>query len=139
MAGARKRRILVLDDDSGILEMIREALVRAGYEVELAGTCDDGMRIFRKKRIDLAIVDIFMPDKDGLETLMEMRRSSKDAKVLAISGGGNIGFGQALALAEKLGAKATMAKPFTPDELVAKVAQLFKGSARENTKSDSST
>src|SRR5262245_27907106 len=96
------------------------------------------MRTARKKRLDVAIVDSFLPDKDGLETLMEMRRSSKEAKVLAISGGGNIGFGQALALAEKLGAKATMAKPFTPDELVAKVAQLFKG-ARESTKSDSST
>jgi len=56
--------------------------------------------------------------------------------VLAISGGGNIGFGQALALAEKLGAKATMAKPFTPEELVAKVGQLLKGVSRE--KSDPS-
>lgn len=105
--------------------MVQDTLTARGYRVEVASSCQEGMAIFRRQRIDLAIVDIFMPDKDGLETLMEMRRHSQEAKVLAMSGGGGIGFEHGLALAQKLGAKATLPKPFTPEELRAKVAELL--------------
>ena len=126
VGSAGKTTILVIDDDEGMREMSQETLQGAGYEVDVAESCNEGMRIFRQKIIDLAIVDIFLPEKDGLEELMEMRRNSQAAKVLAISGGGNIGFGQALGLAEKLGATATLAKPFRPDELLEKVREILE-------------
>jgi DNA-binding response OmpR family regulator len=125
MATRQGRTILVVDDDEGMREMIQDTLLREGYSVELASNCQDGMRIFRQKRIDLAIVDIYMPDQDGLETLMEMRRNSGDAKVLAISGGGKVGLGQVLTMAESLGAKSSLAKPFTPEELLRKIDEVL--------------
>jgi len=125
VAAGEKRTILVIDDDEGMRDMVQDTLSARGYHVEVASSCQEGMSIFRRQRIDLAIVDIFMPDKDGLETLMEMRRNSSDARVLAISGGGGIGFEHGLVLAQKLGAKGTLPKPFTPEELRAKVAELL--------------
>ena len=126
MPAGRRKRILVVDDDVGIREMIQDALLDAGYDVELAASSDEAMKLYRRKGFDLAIVDIIMPDRDGLETLMEMRRNSGNAKVLAISGGGHIGSGPVLAMADKLGAKATLPKPFTPEELVARVGDLLQ-------------
>lgn len=101
--------------------MIQDTLVREGHRVEVAANCDDAMRIFRQRRIDLAIIDIYMPDKDGIETLMEMRRNSPEAKALAISGGGKVGLDQVLTMAESLGARGSLSKPFTPEELLLKV------------------
>lgn len=126
VAAGDKKAILVVDDDEGIRDMIQDTLGQRGYHVEVAATPREGMSIFRRQRIDLAIVDIFMPERDGLEMLMEMRRHSADARVLAISGGGGIGFEHGLALAQRLGAKGTLAKPFTPDDLHKKVAELLE-------------
>lgn len=125
----RKATVLVIDDEASVLDIIQDTLLRGGYEVEVATNCKEGMRIFRQRRIDLAIVDIFMPDIDGLETLMEMRRNTGEAKILAISGGGRLRLEEVLPLAEKLGAKGTLPKPFTPEELLEKVAEILVSEA----------
>jgi len=123
MDEGRRRKILVVDDDDAMRGSIAEILSRAGFDVLAAPNGIEGLRHFRAHRIDLAIVDIFMPDKDGFETLMEMRRHALDAKVLAISGGGGLGTKEVLSMAEKLRAAATLSKPFTREQLLAAVAE----------------
>src|SRR5688572_1334913 len=123
MDEGRRRKILVVDDDDAMRGSIAEILSRAGFDVFTAPNGVEGLRHFRAHRIDLAIVDIFMPDKDGFETLMEMRRHALDAKVLAISGGGGLGTKEVLSMAEKLRAAATLSKPFTREQLLAAVTR----------------
>jgi DNA-binding response OmpR family regulator len=105
--------------------MLQDTLVAAGFEVLVAKNGVEGLRLFRSHRIDLAIVDIFMPEKDGFETLMEMRRYAADAKVIIISGGGGLGLTQVLTWADKLRASETLAKPFTPREILDSVHRVL--------------
>lgn len=106
----QRSRILVIDDDEEMRRTIRDTLSAAGYDVKLARSAQEGLSIFDSEQFHLVFVDIFMPLKDGLEVLMEIQRKSGLAKLLAISGGGKIRFGQVLTLAERLGAAATLAK-----------------------------
>jgi DNA-binding response OmpR family regulator len=105
--------------------MLQDTLVPAGFEVFVAKNGIEGLRVFRSNRIDLAIVDIFMPEKDGFETLMEMRRHAAEAKVIVISGGGGLKMTQVLTWADKLRASETLAKPFTPKEILDAVNRLL--------------
>ncbi len=110
--------ILIIDDDVEILEIYREILQREGYDVLAASDGRQGMKLCRDQEVDLVITDIIMPEKEGLETIMELRRDLPDVKIIAMSGGGQIGAEEYLPLAEKLGAQRTLDKPFTPKELL---------------------
>jgi DNA-binding response OmpR family regulator len=121
----RRRTILVVEDDPELRDMLQDTLVPAGFEVLSAKNGIEGIRLFRSHRIDLAIVDIFMPEKDGFETLMEMRRHAAEAKVIVISGGGGLKMAQVLIWADKLGAAETLAKPFSPKEIIEAVNRLL--------------
>jgi DNA-binding response OmpR family regulator len=123
-AGGRKT-VLVVEDDQELREMLQDTLVAASFEVLVAKNGVEGLRLFRSHRIDLAIVDIFMPEKDGFETLMEMRRHAAEAKVIVISGGGGLGLTQVLTWADKLRASETLAKPFTPREILDSVNRVL--------------
>ncbi len=83
-------KILVLDDEPSILLMIKKMLEKAGHEVEIALNGKEGMKLFEKNRPDLLITDIIMPEKEGLETIFELRKSCPELKIIAISGGGRI-------------------------------------------------
>ena len=111
-------RILIVDDDETIRQLLGKALEQAGFEVVLAVDGRDGMQRFRSVHFDLVILDIWMPEKDGLETLMEIRRNTPHAKVIAISGGGQRGLMQPLNWAQQLGAVGALNKPFTVEELL---------------------
>ncbi len=110
--------ILIIDDDVEILEIYREILQREGYDVLAASDGAQGIKLCRDQEVDLVITDIIMPEKEGLETIMELRRDLPDVKIIAMSGGGQIGAEEYLPLAEKLGAQHTLDKPFTPKELL---------------------
>jgi CheY-like chemotaxis protein len=116
-------KILIIDDEEEIRRMFGEALENAGYDVLLASNGEEGLRLFRRHQIDLVLLDIWMPEKDGLETLVEIRRSQRSAKLIAISGGGRLGLMSPLDWASRLGAKAILRKPFTIDQLLATVSQ----------------
>lgn len=115
------RRVLVIDDDQAVRYTLETVLTAAGYEVMPAenGLC--GMRLYRQAKPDLVITDIVMPDQEGLETIMEIRKVDPDAKIIAISGGGRYGGGHFLELATALGASAALAKPFDLDLLLSTV------------------
>ncbi len=66
-------------------------LVNAGFDVVRAESSKEGIEIFRAEKVDLVIVDIWMPEKDGLETIMDIRRSFREARIIAITGGGRLG------------------------------------------------
>ena len=118
-------RILLVEDDNMLRELISKVLTRAGHDVvELV----DGWaveRYVKEKPFDLAVTDILMPEKDGIETLGVLKKIRPEIKVIGISGGG-IGLTTSyLPAMLKLGADATLAKPFKPRELVDMVAALL--------------
>jgi two-component system, NtrC family, nitrogen regulation response regulator NtrX len=125
MPGRATATILVIDDDQGIRDMIDDTLSPLGYRVEHATQAEDGLELFRQKNVDLVILDVFMPGIDGLQALPKLQRIKPDSRILVISGGGTIRWKNALTIAAKLQATGTLAKPFTPDELTRKVAEIL--------------
>ena len=111
-------KVLVIDDDSLVRDTIVRILERQGYQVLVASDGVRGLRMFRSEQPDLVITDVIMPEKDGIETIREIRGDCPDAKIIAISGGGRIGNVDFLKIAEKLGASEIIAKPFDPSVLV---------------------
>jgi CheY-like chemotaxis protein len=111
-------RILLIDDEAPVLHTLQMLLEESGYAVTVARNGKDGVTAFRTVRPDLVLTDIIMPDQEGIETIMQIRRDSPDARIIAMSGGGRIGNSDFLAIASALGANATIAKPFDVDDLL---------------------
>jgi DNA-binding response OmpR family regulator len=111
-------KILVIDDDKLIRSMVSQTLIAQGYEVIEAGDGNEGVDLYCSSNPDLVITDIIMPEKEGLETIKEIRDRSPQARILAISGGGRLGTMDFLQIARKLGADRILHKPFDPDELL---------------------
>lgn len=111
-------RILVVDDEPLICEMLEIFLSRAGHTVTVASDGAQAMERAKELPLDLVVADIVMPEKDGLETISELRKLHPEIKIIAISGGSRIGNFDFLAMAEKLGADATFYKPLDNDELL---------------------
>jgi DNA-binding response OmpR family regulator len=119
-------RILVIDDDDEIRHMVKEMLVGAGHEIVEAPNGLHGARIFREEPTDLVITDIFMPGKEGLQTIMELSRDFPEVKIIAMSGGAAAMSSSAtLFLAGQPGAGRTIPKPITKAELLAAVNDLL--------------
>ena len=119
-------RILIMDDDNQFRGMLRIMLENAGYkDIVEAENGHIGMKLIRKDHFDLVITDIIMPDKEGIETIMEIRKDFPAIKIIAMSGGGKIGADSYLVMAGHLGAGRTLAKPFKQSELVDAVRELL--------------
>lgn len=120
--------ILVIDDDTQLRTLIVRILEMENHQIVEAVNGIEGIRCFRKQKIDLVITDILMPDKDGIEVIREIRSAHPDVKMIAISGGGQLGADQYLTLAKKLGAQHTLLKPFQREDLLEIVNHLLKDS-----------
>ncbi len=118
-------RILIIDDEIQIREMLGQMLSREGYDVINAPDGKVGMKICREQNVDLIITDIIMPEKDGIEMILELRHDFPDLKVIAISGGGRLGPDGYLEMAQKLGAHRTFFKPFNRKEILEAVKELL--------------
>ncbi|MCW2243447.1 response regulator transcription factor [Azospirillum canadense] len=110
--------VLIIDDDDMVRTMLLRTLTRGGHEAVGARDGIEGVDAFRRKPADLVITDIFMPNQEGLATIMELRRSYPNIKIIAISGGGARASLDVLPVAEALGAQKTLRKPFTPAEVM---------------------
>jgi len=119
--------ILVIDDDAKLLESIKITLVKHGHEVLTAAGGSEGIRPCSEHAVNLVITDIIMPDQDGLETIMDIRKRSPEVKIIAMSGGGRIKPDEYLTTALAMGANRTLAKPFRQAELLAAVEEVLKG------------
>jgi len=117
-------RILVIDDDELVRKTIVMTLRSADYEVAEASDGVLGLKAAAQAPFDLVITDILMPNKEGIETMRELRLQESGLKIIAISGGDRRG-GSFLEMARKLGADKTLSKPFRPQELLADVAEVL--------------
>ncbi len=108
------KRILVIDDDLLFSKVLAQLLERCGYKVTVAHNGKEGIDRYREETPDLVITDLIMPEKDGLETIAELRSEFPDLKFIALSGGDL----HNLPLARKLGARHTFHKPFATEELL---------------------
>ncbi len=123
--------ILIIDDEPGVLGILRKILESAGHSVADAPDGEVALRHFEGKPADLVITDIFMPGMDGIEFLVHIRKTFPDARVLAMSGGGLLSRDQALSDAALLGADGILQKPFTKDEVLEAVARTMKSDTEE--------
>lgn len=100
-------------------------LERAGYEVVEAGDGNEGIILYKSDPTDLVITDIIMPEKEGIETIIELKQDFPALKIIAISGGSRrLGAGNCLSYAAKLGVSRVLPKPFERATLLEAVREL---------------
>jgi len=114
-------RILVIDDDPFIRDVLKQTLERSRHNVVLAGDGEQGLQLFRENNFDLVITDLIMPKKEGIETIVELRKISPSARIIAISGGYRLPAENYLKIATTLGVDGTLIKPFEKADLISAV------------------
>jgi two-component system response regulator (stage 0 sporulation protein F) len=111
--------VLVVDDERPIQDMLRAALESNGYRVLTAGNGFEGFLLHQQNTIDVTIMDLIMPDTDGIEMISKLMEESPDAKVIAMTGAsGDMNF---LDVAKQCGVRRVFTKPFDLDELVSAI------------------
>lgn len=110
--------IVVADDDRLIQETCRHCLEAAGFEVALVGSGADAVRAVADGNVTTVLVDVFMPEMDGLETLLSIKKHSPTTSVVMMTGGGARGRMDFLDAAKRFGADDVIKKPFTAEQLV---------------------
>jgi CheY-like chemotaxis protein len=123
-----EKRILLVDDDPAVRDSIAIVLEGAGFQVDQADQGATGMRLLRANEPDLIVTDILMPQKEGIETIREIRTLLPETPIIAISGSVETR-ADYLKMAQSFGASAVLAKPFDPVVLLDLVNQLL--AARE--------
>ncbi len=120
--------ILIIEDEKEFREMMQMMLEREGYGVVSAEDGDVGMKLLETNDIDLVITDIFMPNKEGVETIMQMLDSYANMKIIAISGGAaNLSAVRSLTMAKGMSnVVQTFVKPFLKEDLLAGVRAALK-------------
>lgn len=118
MSEAARTRILVVEDDEQYRSLVQRTLERGGYEVVAVADGDRALELAADPALRLVITDLIMPGKEGLETLMDLRRTRPTLPVLAMSGGGRGNPGDYLKAARLLGAAGTLQKPFAVRDLL---------------------
>lgn len=121
-------RILLIDDDRSVRTILRLTLVHFGHAVTEAANGREGLALFvdtGSGAHDLVITDIVMPEHDGLEFLIELRKRRNVTKVIAMSGGGRMSAADYLHNARLLGANRVLAKPFSNEVLLAAIGELL--------------
>ena len=124
---SKRDLILVVDDDPKIVALVRAYLLRAGYEVLTAGDGRTALRLIRERRPRLVVLDLMLPELDGMDVTREARRES-DVPILMLTARGGLadriqGLGQ--------GADDYLAKPFAPSEVVARVQAILRRVPRD--------
>ncbi|WP_029006730.1 response regulator [Azospirillum halopraeferens] len=109
--------VLVIDDDDLVRTVLLRALSHAGYTALAARDGAEGVALLQDTPTDVVITDIFMPHREGLATIMELRRLHPSVRIIAMSGGGAPEAPDLLPVAAALGARRTLRKPFTRAEV----------------------
>lgn len=124
MAG---QRIMVVDDDAGIRRTLQILLSKAGYEVIQARDGSEAVRLWRDGGGDLVITDLHMPEKDGIQTIIELLSHTPGIRIIAMSGGGQTKRLDLLGNMALLGSVHTIEKPFTLAEMMTVVNRALGG------------
>lgn len=117
--------IIIIEDDDEVRFYLERILTRAGYTVTAVCNGREGVEMFRENPADLVITDIIMPEMDGIEAIIDLRRQNRNLKVIAISGGGRAEPQSYLNSARLLGADRTMKKPFSNEEILGALKDLL--------------
>jgi CheY-like chemotaxis protein len=118
--------VLVIDDDAALRRTLRRVLERAGHQVLEAPEGRTGLKVYLERKPDLVITDIIMPEQEGIETIMELRRVAPTVPIIAISGSGPVGKVDFLHMAEQIGANVVLRKPIRAEDLTAAVARVLR-------------
>lgn len=128
-------KIIVVDDEEDIRNVLKQVLERAGYEVQVAESGKEGLELLKDGGADLVITDVIMPGMDGVSLTREIREKFRDTRILVISGGGNVAPASYepgaisttafLSSAKNAGADQTMTKPFDRQELIRIIGELL--------------
>jgi len=118
-----KAKILIVDDEPGIVEEVSSFLAEEGYEIRTADTARDGIREFEAFKPDLILLDMKLPDQPGMEILKLVKRDSPSTKVIV-----NTGYVDQKMIdeAEALGRDAFLQKPFNLERLLDEVERVLK-------------
>lgn len=108
--------VLIIDDEDYVRMTLSQALEDEGHTVLFASNGLDGLSRYAEGKPDLVVTDVLMPDKEGLETIIELRKIEPNVKIIVMSGGGRVNNVDFLEMAKKFGATATLKKPFPIDE-----------------------
>jgi CheY-like chemotaxis protein len=119
--------ILIIDDDAQMRRLMTRILKSAGHYVHEATNGATGLKRFREVKPALVVTDIFMPEKEGIETIRLLRQQAPHLPILAISGSGLKDY---LHFAMQLGATAALPKPFSAEQLLQTVAKLVESSTQ---------
>lgn len=117
--------ILIVEDDKELREMLKLSLLRSNFTVLEAENGKDAIVHFKPLLTDLVVTDLIMPEEDGLKVVIKLRELKPSIKIIAISGGGKVGPASYLNLAKALGADAIYTKPFSINDLIAKIEELL--------------
>jgi DNA-binding NtrC family response regulator len=117
--------ILVLDDDDLVRDVLQNALEREGHQVLAARDGRKGLEIVRSQPVDLAIVDIIMPEKGGIETIMEIHREFPGLKTVVITGKVNVDLEPFIRLTRQFGVRQLIQKPFDLRDVLGTVRQIL--------------
>jgi len=126
-----RKSILIIDDDISSRSALKETFEYLDYEVSSACNGKEGVESYRRRTTDIVITNIYMPVKDGLETICAIRKEFPEAKIIAMSDI-NRGNGNFFQVARYLGAIGCIWKPFGPDDIIRIVNLTLDGSAAEN-------
>lgn len=121
----KPKRVLIVEDNADLRFMLRRVFEGAGYSVDEAANGRFALALAAKIRPDVVLTDIFMPEIEGIETILRLREAAPNAKIVAMSGRPDISDYDVLGSALKLGAHATIAKPFMPRDVLLKVSELL--------------
>jgi CheY-like chemotaxis protein len=130
--------IAIIEDDPVMCHLLREVLELEGYRVTTASNGRRALRQFVDATPDLIITDIYMPEQDGIEVIMALRRQPGAPKIIAISGNFLHGMISVLEMAARLGAHRTIQKPFSMSQLVTVVKEVLDANSGTHGSSDSS-
>ena len=129
-------KILIVDDEEHVRAALKQVLERAGYEVAVAATGNEGLELMQREGADLVITDVIMPGIDGITTARKIREKFRDTRIIVISGGGKaapepyepdaISTRSYLASANIAGADRTLTKPFDRQDILRAVKNLLE-------------
>jgi CheY-like chemotaxis protein len=118
-------RILLIDDNAPLRNLLRLQLEGAGYTVLEAPDGDEGLRLYQDRGADLVLCDLFMPGKEGLETIRELRAAG-ERRIIALSGDGSMEASDFLRMAQMMGAARALNKPFDAETLLEAVRDVLR-------------
>ena len=120
-------RILVIEDSSEERQALADLLIGSGHRVCCAANGKVGLQLLRERHVEIVITDMLMPEMEGVETILTLRREFPDIKIIAVSGGGVFVRENCLQLARTLGAHRVLTKPFTFGEILEAIQAVRDG------------